>query len=99
MVSDTHRGDSDYKAINDRKPGGSITCPFCQHGVEYDQNGEDLVPTIKPPLRYSRAKIEARAVRFGEVFLNKTDTTPDEWAEFDKGMPGAFRGYQYAEDT
>jgi hypothetical protein len=98
MVPDADRATPDYRAINDRKPGGAITCPYCQQGVEYDVNGEDLVRSGRMPLRFSRAKTEARAKRFGEVFLNQTDTTPDEWAEQDKGMPGAFRGYQYAED-
>lgn len=32
------------------------------------------------------------------VFLKKIDTTPEEWVGHDKGMPGALRGYKYAED-
>jgi hypothetical protein len=51
------------------------------------------------PLQYSRTKVEARAKSYGKVFLNKSDTTPEEWAEFDKGMLGAFRGYRYSEDS
>jgi hypothetical protein len=98
MVPDEERGTPEYRAINDRKPGGAITCAFCQEAIEYDPNGEDLVPSEMTPLRYSRAKTEGRAQRFGQVFLNKNDTTPEEWAEHDKGMTGAFRGYRYAED-
>ena len=33
-----------------------------------------------------------------QVFLNQAATTPEEWAAHDKGMPGALRGYRYAED-
>lgn len=83
MVPDADRSGPFYKAINDRKPGGSITCPYCQHSVEYDSNGEDLAPSLRMPLRYSRAKVEARAKRYGQVFMNKNDATPAEWAELD----------------
>jgi hypothetical protein len=50
------------------------------------------------PLRYSRQKMESRAKGYGQVFLNKADATPEEWVADDKGMPGALRGYRYAED-
>jgi hypothetical protein len=99
MVPDTDRGTAAYRAINDRKPGGAVTCPYCQQGVEYDQNGDDLVSSSKTPLRYSRAKTEERAKVFGQIFLNRADTPPEEWAAQDKGMPGAFRDYRYAEDS
>jgi hypothetical protein len=46
----------------------------------------------------TRAKTEDRARRYGQVFLNKADTTSEEWVADDKGMPGALRGYRYAED-
>lgn len=98
MVPDEHVGSADYKAINDRKPGGAITCPYCQHAVEYALNGEDLVQSHRIPLRYSRAKTEDRAIAYGKIFLSRGNTTPEEWAEQDKGMPGAFRNYRYAED-
>jgi hypothetical protein len=99
MVPDTERGTAEYRAINDRKPGGAITCPYCQESVEYDTNGDDLVKSKRVPLRYSRPKTEARAQGHGRVFLNKQDTSSEEWVEHDKGMPGAFRGYKYAEDS
>jgi hypothetical protein len=66
--------------------------------VEYDSNGEDLVASSRTSLRYSRAKTEARAKQYGQVFLNKPDATPEEWLADDKGMPGALGGYRYAED-
>jgi hypothetical protein len=98
MVPDTDQGTADYKAINDRKPGGAVTCPYCQEAIEYDSNGEDLVRSNRIPLRYSRTKTEDRAKSDGQVFLNKSNTTPEEWVEHDKGMLGAFHGYKYAED-
>jgi hypothetical protein len=98
MVPDEEQSTPEFKAINDRKPGGAITCPYCQQAVEYDANGEDLSRSDLIPLRYSRVKTEGRAQRFGQVFLNNANTTPKEWAEHDKGMPGAFSGYRYAED-
>jgi hypothetical protein len=67
--------------------------------TEYDQNREDLVRSSRTPLRYSRAKTEERAKVFGQVFLNQPDTSPEEWAAQDKGMPGAFGGYRYSEDS
>ena len=93
------RASPDCKAINNRMPGGAITCPYCQEAVEYDPNGEDLVASNRAPLHYSRRKVEERARIFGQVFLSKPNLGPEEWAERDKGMPGAFRGYQYVEDS
>jgi hypothetical protein len=98
MVPNTDQASADYKAINDRKPGGAVTCPFCQGAVEYHQNGEDLVQSNRSPLRSSRQKTEDRARRYGQVFLNQANTTPEEWAAHDKDMLGAFQGYKYAED-
>jgi hypothetical protein len=98
MVPDSDQATPDYKAHNSRKPGGAITCPYCQGAVEYDPNGEDLLKSSRTPLRYPRAKTEDRAKKYGQVFLNKTDTTPEEWVADDKGMPGALQGYRYAED-
>jgi hypothetical protein len=46
------------------------------------------------PLRYSRPKTEDRAARYGQVFLNKADATPEEWVAHDKGMIGALGGYK-----
>jgi hypothetical protein len=98
MVPDADQATPDYRAINARQSGGAITCPYCQGAVEYDPNGEDLVASRRTPLRYSRTKTEDRARKYGQVFLNKADTTPEEWVADDKGMPGALRGYRYAED-
>jgi hypothetical protein len=98
MVRDVDQASADYKALNDRNPGGAITCPYCQEVVEYDPNGEDLVRSRRTPLRYSRPKTEDRAKQYGQVFLNQPNTTPAEWVDHDKGMAGALRGYRYAED-
>ena len=98
MVPDADQTTPDYKALHDRKPGGAITCPYCQGAVEYHANGDDLVASTRTPLRYSRPKTEDRARRYGQVFLNQAQTTPEEWVADDKGMPGALRGYRYAED-
>jgi hypothetical protein len=98
MVPDTDQGTAEYKAINGRTPGGAVTCPYCQGAVEYDLNGEDLVQSGRKPLRYSRPKTEERARRYGQVFLNQVNTTPEEWLAQDKGMQGALGGYKYAED-
>jgi hypothetical protein len=62
------------------------------------RTGEDLVRSDRAPLRYSRPKTEDRARKYGQVFLNQADATPEEWVAHDKGMPGFFRGYRYAED-
>lgn len=99
MVPDEFNRGPEYRAITNRQPGGAITCPFCQFAVEYDQNGEDLVQSALTPLRYSRRKTEDRAKSYGQLFMNRSNVTPEEWAEHDKGMPGAFRGYRYSEDS
>jgi hypothetical protein len=78
MVPDADQGGPDYRAINARAPGGAITCPYCQRAVEYDANGQDLVASARIPLRYSRAKTEDRARKYGQIFLNKPDATPEE---------------------
>jgi hypothetical protein len=98
MVPDADQATPDYKAVTTRNPGGAITCPYCQEAVEYHPNGEDLMASTRPPLRFSRMKTETRAKNYGQVFLNKPDATPEEWLADDKGMPGALRGYRYAED-
>jgi hypothetical protein len=98
MVPDAEQTSADYRAINLRMPGGAVTCPYCQGAVEYHPNGEDLVQSNRVALRYSRPKTEDRSRRYGQVFLNKGDATPEEWVAHDKGMTGALRGYRYAED-
>ena len=77
MVPDAQQGSAEYRAINDRQPGGAITCAYCQGAVEYAANGEDLVQSIREPLRYSRPKCEDRAWRKAQVFLNQQDTDPE----------------------
>jgi len=98
MVPDADQATAEYRVVNARQPGGAVTCPYCQAAIEYHPNGEDLVQSQRVPLRYSRPKTEDRARSYGQIFLNQADTTPEEWAAHDKGMPGAFRGYRYAED-
>ena len=98
QVLDADQGTPDYRAINARTPGGAITCPDCQGAVEYAANGEDLVASSRTPLRYSRAKTEDRARKYGQVFLSKLDATPAEWIADDKGMAGMLEDYKYAED-
>src|SRR6516164_4581062 len=83
MVPDVDQRTAEYRAINDRKPGGAITCAYCQGAVEYATNGADLVQSNRQPLRYSRPKCEDRARRYGQVFLNKSDTKPEEWLSHD----------------
>jgi hypothetical protein len=39
MVPDSDQTTADYLAIVGRKPGGAITCPFCQLAVEHQANG------------------------------------------------------------
>src|ERR1700680_2145231 len=75
MVPDSDQATADYMAIVGRKPGGAITCPYCQLAVEYHANGEDLILSSRAPLRFSRAKTENRAERYGEVFLNRLGLT------------------------
>jgi hypothetical protein len=98
LVPDTEQATADYVAIVGRRPGGAIACAYCQQAIEYASNGEDLVQSGRPPLRYSRKKTEDRARGYCQVFLNKVDATPKEWVADDKAMVGALRGYKYAED-
>jgi hypothetical protein len=98
LATDPDQATPDYRALMSRKPGGAITCPYCQGAVEYEPNGNDLVASGRVPLRSSRAKTEDRARMYGQAFLNKANTAPEEWVADDKGMPGALRGYRSAED-
>jgi hypothetical protein len=97
MVPDSDQMSADFKALVDRKPGGAITCPYCQGAVEYADNGDDLVVSQRVPLRYSRGKVEARAAEFAKLFPG-TDASPQAWISSDKGMAGALAKYRYAED-
>jgi hypothetical protein len=98
LVPDAQQVTQEYGALIGRRPGGAITCVYCEEAIEYDLNGNDLLRSNRTPLRYSRQKTEDRARRYGQVFLNKADTTPEEWVADDKGMLGALAGYRYAED-
>ena len=98
MVPDSLQTTSDYAALVGRRPGGAITCPFCQSPVEYAPNGEDLITSTREPLQYSRTKMEKRALNFGRLFLEKEGTTPEEWLAVDRGMAGVLQAYRYAEE-
>ncbi len=99
MVPDEHRPGPELKAVVGQRPGGAITCPFCQQAVEYQPDGKTLAPSQLTPLRYSRAKMEARAKDYGsQKSPPHRDMTPEEWIAEEKLMPGALVGYRYAED-
>jgi hypothetical protein len=99
MTPDEGRANPEFQAVVGQRPGGAITCPFCQGAVEYDTDGETLVISLRPPLRYSRAKMEARARDYGsQKSPPEPDMTPEQWVAEEKLMPGALGGYRYAED-
>jgi len=99
MVPDADRARAEFRAVVGHQPGGAITCPFCQGAVEYEAGGEALTTSGRPPLRYSRAKMEQRARDYGRrKSPPEPDMTPERWVAEEKGMPGALRGYRYAED-
>jgi hypothetical protein len=76
-----------------------MTCPYCQHAVEYDRDGQSLVISARTPLRYSRAKMELRARDYGsQKSPPDPGMTPEQWVAEEKLMPGALRGYTYVED-
>jgi hypothetical protein len=99
MVPDEDQAKAEFKAVIGQKPGGAITCPYCQRAVEYSVDGMLLTVSQRPPLRYSRTKMEIRVKDYG---TQKTPPdhgmTPEQWIAEDKLMLGALRGYQYAED-
>jgi hypothetical protein len=99
MVPDDDQSKPEFKAVVMQAPGGAITCPFCQKAVEYEANGTTLGTSQRSPLRYSRVKMEARARDYGSQ-RNPADPhmTPEQWVTEEKLMPGALRGYKYAED-
>jgi len=97
MVDPTQKGSAEQKALIGMRPGGSITCPYCQGAIEYDAAGE-LTQSVRAPLRYSRSLIEQRARDYGDHFHGNPKLSPEEWIELDKAMPGALQGYRYAED-
>ena len=80
--------DFDFSTISFKKSAGFFAC----------SRPSTSIASSRTPLRYSRAKTEDRAKKYGQVFLNQADATPEEWIADDKGMLGALRGYRYAED-
>jgi hypothetical protein len=98
MIDPLKKGSPEQKALIGTGPGGAITCPYCQGAIEYDAAG-GLVPSTRPPLRYSRFLLEQRARDFGTHFQGNPNLTPQEWIELDKAMPGALQGYRFAEDN
>jgi len=100
MVPNADQIKPEFLAVVGQKPGGAITCPFCQGAVEYEASGQTLVVSARMPLRYSRAKMEARAKDYGNQKQPPVpDLTPEEWVAEEKLMPGALQGYHYAEDV
>jgi hypothetical protein len=100
MVPNADQTRAEFKAVLGQTPGGAITCPYCQRGVEYDTDGKSLVPSARVPFRYSRAKMERRARDYGShKSPPDISMTPEQWVAEEKLMPGALRGYQYVEDS
>jgi hypothetical protein len=99
MVPNVEQAKPEFKAVLGQRPGGAITCPYCQQAVEYDADGKSLVPSALVPFQYSRIKMERRAKDYGN-HKSPPDAamTPERWVAEDKLMPGALDGYQYIED-
>jgi hypothetical protein len=97
MIEPAKKGSIEQKAIIGVRPGGAITCPYCEGAIEHSTAGELMLSNLVP-LRYSRLLIEQRARDFGTQFYGNPNLTVGEWIELDKGMPGALRGYRFAED-
>ncbi|MBI3824180.1 MAG: hypothetical protein HY289_16050 [Planctomycetes bacterium] len=99
MVPDADRTGLEFKAILQQRPGGAITCPYCQGAVEYDRSGNALTASDRIPLRYSRVKMETRAADYGvQRIPPDLSMTPEQWIAEEKLMSGALQGYLYAED-
>jgi hypothetical protein len=66
---------------------------------QYSKDGQTLEVSSRPPLRYSRTKMELRASDYG-AHRNPPDMsmTPEQWVAEEKQMPGALLGYVYVED-
>ncbi len=100
MVPNEDQAKPEFKAVVGQKPGGAITCPYCQGAVEYDVDGKTLVISVRTPLRYSRTKMELRAKDYGSQKTPTDDCmTPELWIAEEKLMPGALQGYRYVEDN
>jgi len=99
MVPDADQSKAEFKALLGQKPGGAITCPYCQQAVEYDLHGRALTISALAPLRYSRTKMELRAQDYGsQKSPPNPGMTPEQWIAEEKLMPGALRAYRYVED-
>jgi hypothetical protein len=99
MVPNQDQVKPEFLAVVGQKPGGAITCPYCQGALEYGSDGQSLLISAKVPLRYSREKMEARAKNYGsQKNPPNPNLTPEEWVAEEKLMPGALFGYQYVED-
>jgi hypothetical protein len=99
MVPNTEHGKPEFKAVVGQCPGGAITCPYCQRGVEYQADGKTLMSSTRTPFRYSRIKMETRATDYGNQKSPPVPgMTPEAWIAEEKLMPGALQGYTYAED-
>lgn len=100
MVPDGDQATPDFRALVGQRPGGAITCPYCQRAVEYTADGKALAASPRPPLRYSRVKMAARAKDYGSQKAPPVpDMTPEAWVVEEKLMPGALQGYRYAADA
>ena len=99
LVRNEEQAKPEFKAVVTQIPGGAITCPYCQAAIEYQSDGNTLGVSTLTPLRYSRSKTEARARDYG-ILKNPpvSNMTPEEWVAEEKLMPGALKGYRYAED-
>jgi hypothetical protein len=99
MVPNEFHSKPEFKALIAQKPGGTITCPFCQGAVEYHSDGQTLIISQLAPLRYSRVKMERRARDYGtQKRPPDAAMTPEQWVAEEKLMPGALQGYVYVED-
>ena len=99
MVPNTEQTKPEFLAVVGQRPGGAITCPYCERGVEYEPDGQTLAISALVPLRYSRAKMERRANDYGnQKSPANPNLTPEEWVAEEKMMPGALQGYHYVED-
>jgi hypothetical protein len=100
MVSNADQATPEFRALIRQTPGGAITCPYCQRAVEYDGAGQNLMPSVRTPLRYSRVKMELRAADYGsQKTPPERGITPEQWVAEEKLMPGALQGYVYVEDV
>lgn len=100
MVPDAEHPTPEFRAVISQRPGGAITCPYCQGAVEYTTDGKSLNVSAQPPLRYSREKMEMRARDYGsQKSPPDPGMTPEQWVAEEKLMPGALQAYRYIEDA